>query len=283
MKILITGGTGFIGRPLAIYLEERGHDVIALSTQDGDIRDSGLLSKFSEQGIDHVFHLAGRVYIPDAWENPVPFYQINTIGTQHVLEFCRHHGVKLTFISTYLYGNVDTLPISESFPIKAENPYAHSKYLAEQMCDFYSKQFGVTVTIIRPCNIYGIGQGKKFLIPSIIEQAKTAESIRVHDLTPRRDYLHIDDLITAFCSTMDVKEGLNIFNVGSGCSHSVKDVIEVVQKIMNTNKPVDCSNNVRINEIKDVVADTTHIYEVLGWQPKVSFEEGIAQIIQAEY
>src|SRR5207249_744087 len=119
------------------------------------------------------------------------------------------------FLSSYLYGNPSSLPIPETAPLVATNPYALSKRLAEEACRFYADSFGTSITVLRLFNVYGKGQHKSFLIPTILEQVKCSEQIGVKDLTPKRDYVHINDVVGAILKAAEPRKGLNIFNIGS--------------------------------------------------------------------
>lgn len=204
-RVLVTGADGFVGTHLVKALRAAGHVVFTHSTRQGDIANCGL----SFEGVGHVFHLAARTFVPDSWSAPLGFYQVNLLGTVNVLEFCRACGASLTLMSSYVYGRPARLPISEDAPLQAFNPYSHTKILAEETSRYYQQQFGVPVTIIRPFNIYGPGQDRRFLIPTILAQAidPHADAIVVADLHPRRDYIFIGDLIDLLMSTAFRREG----------------------------------------------------------------------------
>ena len=131
-KVLVTGATGFIGRALVRRLREDGREVIDLGSRDGDIRRRATLARFLDAGVRCVFHLAGRSFVPDSWTDPGGFLEINVLGTANALEFCRAAGAGLVFVSAYVYGEPEHLPIDESAPVRPNNPYAHSKHMAEQ-------------------------------------------------------------------------------------------------------------------------------------------------------
>lgn len=280
-SILVTGATGFIGAALVTELRHRGESVIGLGSRDGRIDEPDTLERAAPGVIRWIFHLAGRVFVPDSWENPLEFTRVNTLGAHNVLEFGRKRKVPVTHVSSYLYGRPDALPIPEHAPAKADNPYALSKLMAEQACECYGRTHGMPVTVIRPFNVYGPGQDDRFLIPSIVRQALHTDAIAVADLKPRRDYVYLDDLVEALILTMEHPEGYHIFNIGSGESFSVQQVIDIVQQAAGTRKKVHCDLQARPFEIDDVVADISRARQHLAWRPRHSFAEGIGKVVAA--
>lgn len=281
-KILITGATGFIGKALSAKLKTQGCDVAWMSSADGDISSPEALKKLAAVDVTHVFHLAGKTYVPDSWIHPEEFYRINVLGTTNILEFCKTRGISMTFISAYVYGHPDTLPIKESSTIRPNNPYALSKRLAEEACEFYAYVHGLAITTLRPFNVYGVGQDEKFLIPTIIKQVQVGQKIVVKDLVPKRDYVYLEDLLAALLATLGRPKGYNVYNIGSGHSLSVKEVIDIVQEVAKTRKEIVSDDVVRSNELLDVVADISKAQNELGWQPQYSFREGIADMLGLE-
>lgn len=278
--ILVTGATGFIGKHLVAALNKGGYSVHSFSKSLGrDICKQEAFNPFIDKEIDVVFHLAAEIFIPDSWNNMGIFYKTNTLGTQHVLEFCRKTNAKLVYVSAYIYGIPQYLPIDENHPVLPNNPYAHSKFLAEELCKFYARQIGVKSVILRPFNIYGAGQGDSFLIPALLKQIKEAGKIEVKDDTPKRDYLYISDFIEACILAMDYGKDFNIFNVGSGTSLSVKQVVEIVIECYGKGIEWISRGEKRINEIPETIADCRLIKDALGWKPKVPFEKGIKEIL----
>jgi GDP-4-dehydro-6-deoxy-D-mannose reductase len=279
-NIVVTGASGFIGQALCRSLRRRDHELVALSSRDGHIADPRVFSRIGEAR--HVFHLAGRTFVPDSWKDPLEFLNVNVLGTTNVLEFCRAQGASLTFVSAYLYGVPERLPIPEACVPRPNNPYALSKHLAEQACEFYAAQHGMNITVVRPFNIFGPGQKPHFLIPRIVNQVKERQTIRVKDLTPRRDYIYIDDIVDALVKTLDAPGGYNVFNVGSGVSLSVRELIAVIQAVAGTELPVVSEGLARQNEIDDVYADIGRARALLGWVPNVTFRQGIERMIVKE-
>ncbi|MBL4933543.1 NAD-dependent epimerase/dehydratase family protein [Clostridium paridis] len=281
-QVLLTGSNGFIGRRLKEKLIELKYEVLELNSSNGDVTSIETLRTFNLEKIGHIFHLAAKTFVPESWMQPEEFYKVNTFGTLNILEICKEYNIDLTFISSYIYGQPKTMPISESSDICPNNPYAHSKYIAEQMCEFYSREFNVNVSIIRPFNIYGIGQNKKFLIPHIIDQALYSNEIKIKDLSPKRDYIYLEDVVDAILLTINNNKNYSVYNIGSGYSISVQQVIEVVLGILNIEKKVISEDSQRKNEMNDVVADITKANRELNWYPKYSFLDGIKKIIDRE-
>jgi len=169
MQVLVTGSSGFIGRNLVNKLKDN-YAITELNDSDGDICSSNYFEKLKGKQISHIFHLAAKTYIPDSWENPYQFLCTNLMGTINTLEYCRNQSITLTYFSAYIYGNQPLMPISENVAAEPNNPYSFSKYMAEKVCEFYSREYSVRLTILRPFNVYGIGQASNWLIPTILNQ-----------------------------------------------------------------------------------------------------------------
>jgi nucleoside-diphosphate-sugar epimerase len=276
-SILVTGASGFVGRRLVEALRRRGETVVTHSSRDGD------LARMRPQARDvrHVYHLAAKTYVPDSWIRPQEFYEVNVLGTVNVLEYCRENGASLTLVSSYVYGRPERLPIPEDHPLRAFNPYGHSKLLAEQTAQFYRENYGARVTIVRPFNLYGPGQPDQFLIPTLIRQALSPapDAIAVADLRPKRDYIYVDDLVDLLILAGAESEP-GVYNAGTGVSTSVQEVAECIVALAGANKPVVSRQEERPNEVLDTVADITRARTHLGWQPTVGLREGLARIIR---
>lgn len=277
--VLVTGHTGFIGKRLVSRLSHDGVRVTGASRSTGfDIAADTL----PLDGVDHVYHLAGRSFVPDAWEDPAACYLANTHATVRVLDQCRRADVPLTFISTYVYGAGAPIPVSEAQPPRTNNPYAFSKLAAEEACRFFAATFGVKAGILRLFNAYGPGQASSFLFPTIARQVldPACEEIVLADLAPRRDFVHVDDVVEALLVAPALPAGVP-FNVGYGQSHSVQQVVEACLAASGITKPFRARNEQRANEVSDVVADISALTSATGWRPRIAFDAGVRTVIEA--
>ncbi len=276
-RVLVTGSSGFIGRRLVRSLRENGFIVEEFDINIGDISTY----EFNYSELDHIVHLASMIFVPASWDNTKSFYQTNVIGTINLLELCRKMNCPLTYISSYVYGTPQYLPVDENHPINPLSPYNHSKLLAEEACRYYSETFNFPVTVFRPVNVYGPGQNPIFLIPKIIKQVfdSSVKSIEVMDLRPKRDFLFIDDFIKAIHLSFN-QPNFDIYNIGAGYSVSVEEIITTILKESGIDKPYSAKGEERKNETWDVYSGISKIKKQLSWEPDTTFEEGIKNCIK---
>jgi UDP-glucose 4-epimerase len=285
MNALVTGSKGFIGSHLVSSLKENGVNAEEIDIKNGiDLTNWEQLHDFikNTSKIDILFHLGAIVFVPYSFKNPRITYTTNVMGTLNVLEIARIHDIKkFIFASTYVYGKPQYLPINENHPIQAISPYHRSKILGEELCKGYHHDYGLNCIILRPFNIYGTGQNKDFLIPSIIAQLPL-KKITLENPTPRRDYVFIDDVVSAYIKAASYDDkGVEIFNIGTGVSYSVK---EIADKIVNLTQKkeitVSYTNKPRENEIMNIVADIQKAKEKLKWQPKMDINKGLLTLLK---
>jgi nucleoside-diphosphate-sugar epimerase len=275
-RVLVTGATGFIGRHVVTGLAGQGHHVIGVDRESGDVAEHSTWKSFPVATA--VVHLAARSFVPESWENPGEFVRANVLGTVGAIEYCRQHGARLVFPSSYMYGNTARQPIAESTPLVAQNPYALSKKLAEESCRFFADTCGVHVTILRPFNIYGPGQSDAFLVPTVVNQLKSGTEIRVKDLVPRRDYVYVLDVVDAMVKAVACERPFAVFNIGSGTSHSVAQLICAIQDVWGTDLPVRSEGARRRDEVMDSVADISQAQQQLGWTPRFNLRRGLEHL-----
>ena len=237
MTSIITGSNGFIAKKLIEKLQSIGEDFLPLNREDGDLSICPLEDLIhKENDINNIFHLAARTFVPSAWNNPEEFIKENIASTLNVLNYCRVNKVPLIYMSAYIYGKQELFPIKENSRINPSNPYAQSKLLCEKICKYYADVFTLDITILRPFNVYGPDQEKHFLIPEIIEQIKKSKKIIVNSFQPKRDFVYIEDLVNALTISSKKLKGFQIYNIGSGVSVSVKEIIELLDDLVEEDK-----------------------------------------------
>ncbi len=278
-NILITGSDGFVGKKLCARLKKNKQ----YSVQCIDIKDINLtkweIVREKIRPFDKVVHLAAVSFVPESYKNPRKFYETNIISTLNVLELCKEFNAGMIFASSYVYGKPQYLPIDEEHPTSAINPYAESKIIGEKLCVAYHRDFGVKYAIIRPSNIYGKGQNERFLIPTIINQLSTGK-ISLQSSKPKRDFIHIDDIISVYEKIIEKDFDSIILNAGSGKSISVEKLVELVLSLSSkTDVKVNYKEQKRKNEVMDVVYDVSRAEKYLGWKPTVNLEEGIKKLL----
>ena len=277
MKIVVTGSRGFVGEHLVKSLKNENHIVIEVDTILGhDITSWESIKEIKD--FDLLFHLAARSFVPDSYTYPRDFYYVNITGTINSLELCRLNNAKMIYISSYVYGIPDYLPIDENHVRKAFNPYSRTKNICEDICKDYHEEFDVPVTIFRPFNIFGKGQRDSFLIPLVLNQLQSGKIV-LNDPRPKRDYIHIKDVINAFSKALDL-QGFNILNIGGGKSYSIEEIVKIIVKLSEEKIEVKYLHSYRTEEVLDTIADIRLAVKVLNWTPEISLEEGLSELVK---
>ena len=276
MKIIVTGSSGFIGKNLMEEFKNEAYELYGFSSKDGDICDQQTWEKMPK--VDVIIHLAAKTFVPDSWEEEKNFIEINSLSLLNAIKYCKKNNSRLIFLSSYIYEN-SLIPLKEDSDISPSNPYALSKLLAEEICKFYKKTSNLDVIILRPFNVYGPYQNELFLIPKLIKQISDNKKIVVFDTLPKRDYIYIVDLINAIKKSILYRGESYIFNIGTGKSYSVLEVINTLQKICKTNLPIETINKERKMESEDSIADIDLAKRELLWHPEYSFEKAMKEFI----
>ncbi|MBC8394959.1 MAG: GDP-mannose 4,6-dehydratase [Deltaproteobacteria bacterium] len=277
--VMVTGSDGFIGGNLVRHLRSIGKEVIPIDAKSGtDLPDKKNIENLPDT--DFVIHLAGNTYVPSGWADPHSMYDININTTLNMLEFSRRRKVrKFVYPSTYLYGNPQYVPTDEKHPVCAANPYTRSKWICEEMCKAYSEDYGVPVLILRLFNVYGSGQADFFLISRVLSQL-SLNTITLNDPNPKRDYLYISDVVRAFQMSLESSSSnFEIFNIGSGVNYRVTEVVDLILKIAEVECDVIYKNEGRKNEVMESLAGISKAKKLLGWEPRIQFEEGLRSMM----
>jgi len=272
-----------VGQHLVVRLNSLGATVVEADLACGiDLTDISFLDHLPP--IDEVLHLAAKVHVPYAFENPAEVYRTNFLSTLNILELCRIRGIKrLVYVSSYVYGQPKQLPIDENHPISFHSPYNRSKLMGEELCLGYYEDYGIVPSIFRPFNIYGYGQNTGFLVPTVVHQMLYEDTITVKDLAPKRDFVHVDDVVRAYIMALCAKhiEKPEVYNLGSGGSYSVEEIIRLVLAISEVKKEIIVTGDKRKAEVPDCYAGIRKAEKQLGWKPEISLSEGLKRMIES--
>lgn len=303
MRVLVTGGAGFIGRWVVKQLLEDGHAVWALDNlsngrkenleefvnhslfkdfQVGDIQDTQLLAKIFSQGFDICYHLGASINVQDSIDDPATTFSNDVVGTFNLLEECRKTRTKMVFMSTCMvYDRASSeVGIDEKWSIKPASPYAGSKIAGENMVLSYYNAYKLPTVVIRPFNTYGPFQkssGEGGVVAIFIKKNLQGETLTIYgDGTQTRDLLYVEDC-ARFVTMAGYSDNVNgeIVNAGLGRDISVNELAELI-----ADKREQIQHVAHIHpqsEIAKLLCDYRKAKRLLDWKPKVSLEEGISR------
>ena len=283
-NILITGSKGFVGENICKSYLNNKYNLITDNHKDKSQKDITKIEYFDNYGdkIDVVIHLAAKTSINDSLTDPYETYYINIVGTLNVLEFAKRKNItNFIFLSTYVYGEPQYLPIDENHPINPHSPYNKSKIIAESLCEDYSKIFGINVVILRPFYLYGYNRKKNTLIRSILDQINTNEILKLSSDKTSRDFLYISDFIELLNKILNrFPSGCNIYNIGSGTSYTITEISRKIANLLNKKIRICYDGSIRKQDINEMVADITKISKEFDWNPKIDIDQGLTLTIK---
>lgn len=292
-KCIVTGGAGFIGSHIVDKLIELGHQVLVVDNlslgkkenindkaefHNVDIRNFEELKPLFE-GVDAVFHLAAEPRVSVSVEKPLETNEINVTGTLNVLELSRLSRVKKVIFSSScaIYGDCEIMPIKENVEKTPKSPYGLHKLMGEQYLKLYSDLFGLSTVSLRYFNVYGPRKsadgGYPMVIPIFLKQKKEGKKLTVEGTGENtRDYVFVSDVVEANLKAWmsDVKNGESI-NIGFGRQTSVNEVADLIGGEKEYREP-------RVGDMLCAEADISKAKQLLGWEPKVSFEDGMKEL-----
>jgi len=283
-KLLITGHTGFIGTHLVKSLSEN-YELFGVSLNNSPNKINQIKKDINKvnindlpKNITSIIHLAALTDIDYCQKNPLECFEINMNGTQNMLEIARKINANFIYLSTnHVYGMPQKLPIRENHPKNPESIYANSKLLGELACQAYSKNYGINVSIIRLFSVYGPNSPKHLVTTKIISQILQNTSIKLGNLYPKRDFIFIDDVISAIKLILRKTSGYNEFNVGTGKSHSISELCAILKKISGSTKKItNIKSKSRKNEIRNIYSNSNKLKK-LGWKPTVTLTNGLKE------
>ncbi|MCF6157363.1 MAG: NAD-dependent epimerase/dehydratase family protein [wastewater metagenome] len=297
MKILVTGGAGFIASHLVDRLITEGHHVIVIDNLSAgrrenvhpkalfykiDICDAAALEEvFRRETPDIINHHAAHVNVRKSVEMPVYDASINILGSLNLCELWRKYQVKkFIYVSTggAVYGEPKSLPVKETNPIEPLSQYGVSKHTVEHYLSIFHKLYGLHFTILRYPNVYGPRQsphGEAGVVAIFSELIlKNMSPTIFGDGTKTRDYVFVDDIVTANLAVMDDRGNGEVYNLGWGKEISDLDVFYAVRRALKSNiEPI--FGQKRPGEIDHISLDSTKAAKELNWKPKIHFEEGV--------
>ena len=295
MKIAITGGSGFIGSNIANLLSDK-HDIQILDLKKNlknnfeffETNVSDLDSILTgTKNCDVVIHLAASLGVINTEKNPTSTLDINIIGTRNVLEACKINNVKKIILSSSseVYGEPEKIPISEIDKVRPITSYGVSKLASEEYVKSYHKEHNFDYTIFRLFNVYGRGQGPDWVIPEFIKKSLSGDNLTIHGNGSQiRAFCHIDDIVKAFSLALE-KGNNDIFNIGNNSEPiSIKQLAEKIIQYSNSQSKINfipfSDSNRNRTEIMTRSPNTEKAKKLLGYEPTVSFENGLQSTIE---
>ena len=306
-RVLITGAGGFIGSHLVDELLSKGAEVTAfvhynarndwgmlegrydantphLTVIAGDVTDSLFVKKaISEK--EYVFHLAALIGIPYSYVAPESYINTNVKGTLNVMQACLDAGVdRVVHTSTSeVYGTAQYTPIDEIHPLQGQSPYSASKIGGDKIAESFYCSFGLPVTTIRPFNTFGPRQSTRAVIPTIITQALTSDTVKLGSLTPVRDLTYVADTVCGFIKCAESKKSVGkTINTGSGRGVTIGELADLIIERVNPKARI-CYEQERVrpekSEVMQLLCDNRTAKELAGWEPKFTLEDGLSLTI----
>jgi len=305
-SVWVTGGAGFLGPHLVARLLKEQWQVTAIDNffngrpehirpfqsntnftfLKGDITDSMFLEKaFEAHTPDVIYHLAALHFIPYCIANPAETLHVNVLGTQLLLDLLERSSVShFVFASTADVYSVSDSTHSEADSLGSSNVYGMSKLFCEDLLSLCQHRCPhVNFFSIRFFNIFGPGETNPHVLPDILTGLKKEYVLRLGNLTPRRDYIHVNDVANALHKLLSYEGDQRVFNLGTGIGTSVSDLVRTLERILGSAIPVEVDpDKVRPVERESLVADISRIRQELGWAPSVSVEEGLQDLVTKE-
>ncbi|MBC8448938.1 MAG: UDP-glucose 4-epimerase GalE [Chloroflexi bacterium] len=308
MAILVTGGSGYIGSHTVAELQRQGYDVVVFDNLEyghreavrgcplivGDLLNPEQIGRvFDEHDIAGVIHFAAYVEVGESMENPAKYFRNNVQGTVNLATAMAEHGVKdIVFSSSCaVYGQPDSVPVTETESLKPESVYGASKLMAEQVLIWFGVSRGLRHVALRYFNASGAADGSlgdeykpaSRIIPVLMEYLLgqrprffiNGDDYPTPDGTCIRDYIHVDDLATAHVAALRYLAAGNpndAFNLGTGRGHSNREIVDVVRQVTGLDFQVEIGPR-RPGDAAMIWADNTKARRLLGWQPRYGLRE----------
>ena len=299
MKYVITGGAGFIGNNIAKLLIKKGHDVdIIDNLHTGrkenlkeiidkinfyqiDIQKKNDLEKIIKN-CDGIFHEAALTAVPESFEKPKEYHDVNVIGTKNIFEIAQKENIRAVYASSSsIYGDVKNTPIKENADRKPINPYGQTKLDNEFLAEKLSKN-NVSIIGLRYFNVYGIGQTGSYagVITKFLENIKNQKSFIVNGNGNQiRDFIHVKDIAQANITAMESKTKNGFFNIGTGIPTSINDLAKLMVELSNHKHEIIHGPQLE-GDIEISQADMNFTNKSFNWSHKINLKEGLKDLIK---
>lgn len=301
MKILVTGGAGFIGSNIVDSYIESGHDVVVIDDLSSgkienvnpkakfyqvDIRSLDIPSIIIDEKPDVINHHAAQKSVPQSVEDPILDADINLIGLLNILNSAIKANVKKVIFASSggaLSGNSQVIPAKEVCEPSLISPYAITKYTSEKYLEYYNQTYGINYTVLRYANIYGprqIAEGECGVLPIFMENIinNQPSTLYTYEDMPKgttRDYVHVSDICRA--NILALSHGDNsVFNIGSGNEYYIADIYNILLSISNSKQPL-ITEKERLGDIRRSALDYSKALQTLNWQPQINLQDGIKE------
>jgi len=300
-RILITGGTGFVGKHLIQFLKPQSSSIAVLASggssspepdvdyHEVDIRDrDAVRSVVGKVEPNKIYHLAGVSALDVSWSNPQLTYEVNVFGANNLFNAAMElpSPPRILNISTSQVYAPSSRPLNEDSSIRPDNPYAASKAMAELLTVGYRRHNTGGIVTARAFNHTGPGQPPSFVLPSIAKQFAEIEAgmkppkLIVGNIEVKRDFTDIRDVVRAYRALLDRGKPGEIYNVCSGSATSLADIIQMFQSISTTKVTIAVEEaRVRRDDVPHICGDRKKIQELTGWCPRISLHEMVASLI----
>lgn len=296
MRILVTGGAGFIGSRLVRRLAERGDTVVVLDSLEGgslenlgsvedkiefvkaDVRDATVVDD-AARGVDAIFHLAAQVSVPKSIEDPLKDAEINILGTVNLLNAALREKIKkfVFFSSAAVYGDPTEFPIKENSLINPISPYGMSKLAAETYCGTFAKLHGLNCVAFRTFNV--CGNGGMGVLFKFVQAVKEGKPIAVYgDGEQSRDFIYVEDVVDGCVLALEKNCG-GVYNLATGVEITVNELVSMLGKVAGKDVEVEKIDEME-GDIKRSIADITRIKQDLGFEPRHMVEDAIKEMLK---
>jgi UDP-glucose 4-epimerase len=299
MKILVTGGAGFIGSHIVDALADAGHEVVIVDDLSTgfeeqlssrarfyrvDIRETGLAAVFKKESPEVVYHQAARANVRESMTEPELYADVNILGSLNVLQCCRQFSVrKIIYASTggAVYGEPRELPVREDHPINPLDPYGTSKHTVEHYLYLYRVHYGIEYTALRYPNVYGPRQnpfGEAGVVAIFTNQMLRGRQPLINGTGEQeRDFAFVADVVRANLLALTRADG-EILNIGSGVGTSVNQIFDLIAQQCGYPCPAQ-HGPAKPGEVSRIFLNPTRAWEKLGWKSRISVAEGLRQTV----